>query len=58
MGEEFSSFDDLHKSTIIDFITKSCIPQLYVRRSRSLEATRKRATNKDFPEQLKSGEVD
>ena len=56
VGEEFSSFDELNQR-IIHFETKSFV-QLYVRRSRSLEATRKRATKKDFPEQLKFGELD
>ena len=56
IGDIFSSFSEL-KDKIEDF-EKANFVQLYIRRSRSIEAAAKRAPKKQFNEELKYYEVE
>ena len=56
VGDSFRSFSELGER-ISEFENKSFV-QLYVRRSRSIEATAKRAPKKQFKQDLKYAEID
>ena len=56
VGDEFSSYSEL--ATRILKFEESSFVQLYVRRSRTIEAASKRATKKHFNEELKYSELD
>ena len=56
IGEKFSSFSELKDK--IDEFQKTNFVQLYVRRSRSIEATAKHAPKKQFNEELKYSEIE
>ena len=56
IGVKFSTFSEL-KDKIVDF-EKANFVQLYIRRSRSIEAAAKRAPRKQFNSELKYSEID
>ena len=56
IGEKFSDFSEL-KYKIADF-EKANFVQLYIRRSRSIEAAAKRAPRKQFNSELKYSEIE
>ena len=56
IGEKFRSFSEL-KDKVEDF-EKANFVQLYIRRSRSVEAAAKRAPKKQFNEELKYSEIE
>ena len=56
IGEKFSAFSEL-TDKIADF-QKANFVQLYIRRSRSIEAAAKRAARKQFNSKLKYSEIE
>ena len=52
-GQQFASFHELR-----DRIEQQSYVQLYIRRSRTIEAAMKRASKKSFLQELKYSEVD
>ena len=56
IGEKFSDFSEL-KDKIADFEKENFV-QLYIRRSRSIEAAAKRAPRKQFNSELKYSEIE
>ena len=55
-GQQFASFQEL-RDRIAEFERQSYV-QLYIRRSRTIEAAMKRAPKKSFLQELKYSEVD